>query len=103
MGDKEKLWAHKNNGVVKSKLSNTATCISFDRFIFCEDSGSLYPCSKCFCTVMTDIGLFRGCGFILEYFVWCVMWPTFKELIKALECRHYLIDGHMWFSSEILS
>lgn len=34
MGDKEKLWAHKNNGVVKSKLSNTATCISFDRFIF---------------------------------------------------------------------
>lgn len=75
MGDKEKLWAHKNNGVVKSKLSNTATCISFDRFIFCEDSGSLYSCSKCFCTVISLQTL--GClGVVALYWsilydVWC--------------------------------
>lgn len=80
MGDKEKLWVYKNNRVVKLKLLNIVICILFDRFIFCEDLGSLYLCSKCFCIVIIDIGLFRGCGFILEYFVWCVMWFIFKEL-----------------------
>lgn len=42
MGDKEKLWVYKNNGVVKLKLLNIVICILFDRFIFCEDLGSLY-------------------------------------------------------------